>query len=65
MDLPIDVYFQWVKDAIQFAQDGKTPFTRAQIVQTAYQYVNKKGIYTIALKKWIKKAMADTTWTGF
>ena len=29
VDRPIDVYLQQVKDAIQFAQDGKTPFTPA------------------------------------
>ena len=34
-DRPIDVYFQRVEDAIQFSQDGKAPFTPAQIVQTA------------------------------
>ena len=32
VDCPIDVYFQWVEDAIHFAQDGKMPFTPAKIV---------------------------------
>ena len=36
VDRPIGVYFKQVEDVIQFAQDGKTFFTPAQIVQTAY-----------------------------
>ena len=31
----IDVYFQRVEDAIQFAHGGKTPFNPSQIVHTA------------------------------
>ena len=50
MDCPIDIYFQRVEDTIQFAQDGKMLFTPAQIVQTAYDAVNKTGIYSLALK---------------
>ena len=61
----IYVYFQRVEDAIQFEQDGKTPFTPAQIVQTAYHAVNKIGLYYLALKEWRKKAMAENTWAGF
>ena len=43
VDLPIDVYFQQVEDAIQFAQVGKTPFTPEKNVQTVYHAVNKTG----------------------
>ena len=43
-DQPIDTYFQQMYDAIQFDQDGKTPFTLEKIVQTAYHAVNKTGI---------------------
>ena len=65
MDRPIDVYLQWAEDAIQFAQDRKTPFTLAQLLQTAYHAVNKTGIYSLTLKEWSKKAMADKTCARF
>ena len=65
MDLPIGVYFQKVGDAIQFEQDGKTPFTPAQIMHIAYHAINKTGLYSLALKEWRKKAMADKTWDIF
>ena len=47
----IGVYFQRVEDVIQFAQDGKTLFTPAQIAQTAYHDVNKPGLCSLALKE--------------
>ena len=44
VDRLIDVYFQQAKDAIQLTQDRKTPFTLAQIAQTEYHALNKKGM---------------------
>ena len=44
VDRLICVYFRQVEDMIQFKQDSKTLFTMAQIVQTAYHAVNKKGL---------------------
>ena len=41
---PIDAYFQWVEDAIQFAQFDKTPFTLEQIVQTEYHAAKNTGL---------------------
>ena len=64
MDRPIDVYFKQVEDVIQFSPYGNTPFTPAQIVQTAYHAVNKTGLYSLALKYWHKKATADKTWAS-
>ena len=40
----IDVYFQHVKDAIQFAQDSKTLFPTAQTVQMVYHDINNTGL---------------------
>ena len=50
VDRLIGVYLQRVEDAIQFAQDRKTPFTPAQIVQTAYHAVNK-----VSRRQWRKR----------
>ena len=65
VDRLVDVYFHWVDDAIQFAQDRKTPFTLAQIVHTDYHAVNNTGLYSLLLKEWRKKVTADKTWVSF
>ena len=43
----------------------KTPFTPAQIVQMEYHAVNKTGLYSLTLKEWRKKAIADKMWDRF
>ena len=65
VDFPIGVYFQQVEDTIQFSQDEKTPFTPAQILQTAYHAFNKTELYSLTLKECHKKVMADKTWSSF
>ena len=65
VDRPINVYFQLLEDVIQFAQDGKTSFTPAQIVHTEYHAVNKIGLYSLVLKYWRKKAKAGNNWDSF
>ena len=47
----MDGYLQQVKEAIKFAQDKKTPFKPEQIDPTAYRTINKKGLYSLALKE--------------
>ena len=34
-------------------------------MQTAYHSVKKTGLYSLVLKEWRKKAMADKTWDSF
>ena len=60
----MDGYLQQVKEAIKFAQDKKTPFKPEQIDPTAYRTINKKGLYSLALKEWHKKAMANKMWAS-
>ena len=40
-------------------------FTPAHIVQTAYHAFKKTGLYSLELKEWLKKAMADKMWDRF
>jgi hypothetical protein len=62
---PIDVYFQTIDDCVQFATDGKVPFTASQIVQTAYHAISKSGLYNDACKEWRRKPAANRTWVAF
>jgi hypothetical protein len=44
MDQPIDVYFTKIDDSVQYAADGKTPYTAQQIVTAAENAVRKTGM---------------------
>ena len=48
---PIDVFFQRIDDAVQYADDGENPFTAKQILQTEFHSVNATGLYREACKK--------------
>ena len=63
--IPIDVFFQRIDDAVQYADDGKNPFTAKQILQTAFHSVNATGLYREACKEWRQKSDQDKTWTNF
>ena len=62
---PIDVFFQRINDAVQYADDGKNPFTAKQILQTAFHSVNATGLYREACKEWCQKSDQDKMWTNF
>ena len=62
---PIDVFFQRIDDAVQYADDGKNPFTAKQILQRAFHSVNTTGLYREACKEWRHKDNQDKTWKIF
>eukprot|EP00957_Ditylum_brightwellii_P007470 565167-Ditylum_brightwellii.AAC.1 len=43
MDQPINVYFTKIDDSVQYAADGKTPYTAQLIVTAAENAVRKTG----------------------
>ena len=62
---PVDVFFQRINDAVQYANDNKNPFLAKQILQTAFHSVNATGMYLEACKEWRQKSNQDKTWTNF
>ena len=62
---PIDIFFKRIDNAVQYADDGNTPYTPQQILQTVFHAVNATGMYKDACKEWRKKPVASKTWTTF
>eukprot|EP00957_Ditylum_brightwellii_P111030 8467445-Ditylum_brightwellii.AAC.1 len=65
MDQPTDVYFTKIDDSVQYAADGKTPYTSQHIVTAAENAVRKTGMYKEPLQRQREKPTADKTWTNF
>ena len=63
--IPIDVFFQRIDDYVQYADDGKNPFTANQILQTVFHSINATGLYRETYKEWRQKSDQDKTWTNF
>eukprot|EP00957_Ditylum_brightwellii_P181348 13814291-Ditylum_brightwellii.AAC.1 len=65
MSEPIDAYFTRIEDCVQYATDGKMPFSAEQVMNAATFAVQKTGLFQEALQKWKAKLPADKTWTHF
>eukprot|EP00957_Ditylum_brightwellii_P180111 13720194-Ditylum_brightwellii.AAC.1 len=54
MDIPqlIDAYFAHINDCIQYASDGKTPYTSKQILTTALHAMQKTGWFKDRIRVW-------------
>jgi hypothetical protein len=55
----IDMFFKRINDCIQYAVDGRVPYTAEQILQTAYNSISTSGYYNNACKIWSKKPVAE------
>ena len=62
---PIEVLYDQIEDAVEFASAGKAPYTTPQVVNNAYNLVSNTGLFEEECKKWRKKATADKTWDNF
>ena len=66
--IPIASYYKRIEDAMQYAEDGNSPFTEEQILNTAYLALLKTGVYELACKVWRHKIIRDptmNTWVNF
>ena len=62
---PIEVLFDQIEDAVDFAAAGNTPFTNEQIVNAACNLVFDTGMFSDECKEWQKKETANKTWDEF
>jgi hypothetical protein len=62
---PIEVMYQQIEDAIEFAAAGQTPYSPEQVLSIAYQLVFRTGIFADDCKIWKRKATAYKTWPQF
>jgi hypothetical protein len=62
---PIEVMYKQIDDAIEFAAAGQSPYTPAQVINTAYQLVFRTGIFADDCKIWKRRAVASKMWPQF
>ena len=62
---PFETLIAQIEDAVEFAEDGKQPYTSQQILNNAYNLVYRSGLYFDDCKDWNAKPEADKTWANF
>ena len=56
---PIDEYFEQINDYMHFADDGKTPYTSAQVIHKSLHMLLESVIYIDACKEWSNKPAVE------
>jgi hypothetical protein len=62
---PIEMLYQQIEDAIEFAAAGQTPYSPEQVLSIAYQLVFRTGIFADDCKIWKRQAAEYKTWPQF
>ena len=62
---PIEVLYKQIKDAIEFADMGQTPYSRKQVLNIVYQLVYRTGIFADNCKIWKSQPAIYKTWPQF
>lgn len=65
VNLPIEVMFKQIDDALEFAAAGQSPYTPQQVLNIAYQLVFKTGLFSDDCKIWKRHAGDYKTWPQF
>eukprot|EP00957_Ditylum_brightwellii_P057072 4325321-Ditylum_brightwellii.AAC.1 len=62
---PIDAYFARIDECIQYASDGKAPYTAKQIITNVLHAVQKTGWFKVGIRAWKAKDPGNQTWENF
>jgi hypothetical protein len=62
---PIELLFDQIEDAVDFAAAGDCPYTPTQVTAIAYQLVFKTGLFHDECKLWKRRIAADKNWAEF
>jgi hypothetical protein len=58
---PIEIFFDQVEDAVDFADAGESPCTPVQVTNIAYQLVFQAGLFPDECKLWKRRSVANKT----
>ena len=61
----IETLFVQIEDCIDFADTVKTPYSQAQVLNTAFLLVQKTVVFNKECQKWHNKTPVDKTWANF
>lgn len=65
IDEPIENLWTRVKQCIQFAEQGQTPYTAEQILRNVKRLFKQKGVFDIDLCKFIRQPPQNQTYANF
>ena len=61
----MEVLFDQIEDAIEFADNAEQPYSPEQVLRIAYNLIFKCGEFERECEKWTEKPTNDKTWANF
>ena len=65
ISLPIETLYARIEDCVDFADAARSPYSQAQILNTAFLLIQKTGVFNKECRKWRKQLAANKTWDNF
>jgi hypothetical protein len=62
---PIELLFDQIETAVEFADAGNRPYNPDQVVSRAYLLILQTGLYSDACRDWRRRAVLTQTWPNF
>jgi hypothetical protein len=62
---PMEALFSQIKDAMDFADAGNSPYIAAQVVTNAYAIMFNTGLFPEACREWRRRPAVSTPWANF
>jgi hypothetical protein len=62
---PIELLFDQIETAVEFADAGNRPYNPDQVVSRAYLLILQSGLYSDACRNWRRRAVLTQTWPKF
>jgi hypothetical protein len=62
---PIELLFDQIETAVEFANAGNRPYNPDQVVSRAYLLILQNGLYADACCDWPRRAVLTQTWPNF
>ena len=65
VSLPIETMYDQIKDTVELADTGQTPYSAPQVVAIAYSLVFATGQLTEACRDWKRTPAPHKMWANF
>ena len=62
---PFEGLIKQIKDAVELAEHAGVPYSQEQIVNTAYNLIERAGVVDLDCRKWRDRPAAQRTWSEF
>ena len=65
VNLPVETFFRRIEECVDYASNGQTPFSKEQVVSSAFCSIQKSGFFSEDCREWKRMPTVTKTWDRF